>query len=228
MKTSRSTTARVVEVAGYKKNIHHSAWALTLKQIFDGVFSFIALLALWPFFVILAVAVKLSSPGPIFYRGIRSGLNGRPFRIFKFRTMVENAESLGGPTTGTNDHRATRIGARLRRTKLDELPQLLNVLVGDMSLVGPRPEVLEYTAQYKEEGEYILCMRPGITDYASIEFADLDDLVGSTDPDGYFREHILPRKNALRVKYVKEWSLGSDFRILWDTFCRVTKKIIFR
>jgi lipopolysaccharide/colanic/teichoic acid biosynthesis glycosyltransferase len=140
--------------------------------------------------------------------------------------MVENAESLGGPTTGTNDHRLTSVGAFLRRMKLDEIPQFLNVLVGDMSLVGPRPEVLEYTALYKGEEEYILCMRPGITDYASIEFADLDDRVGSIDPDKYFREYILPRKNALRVKYVKEWSLGSDFRILWMTFCRVAKKFM--
>jgi lipopolysaccharide/colanic/teichoic acid biosynthesis glycosyltransferase len=206
-------------------NIDHPAWALVLKRIFDVAFSIIVLLAIWPVFAVVAIAVKLSSPGPIFYRGVRSGLFGRSFRIFKFRTMVANAESLGGPTTGTNDHRVTRIGALLRRTKFDELPQLLNILVGDMSFVGPRPEVLEYTAQYKDAEKNILCMRPGITDYASIEFADLDDLVGNIDPDRYFREHILPRKNALRVKYVKEWSLWSDFIILWKTFYRVVKKI---
>jgi lipopolysaccharide/colanic/teichoic acid biosynthesis glycosyltransferase len=206
----------------------HPSWSLALKRVFDITFSFVVLLVLWPILVLIIIGIKVSSPGPVFYRGVRAGLNGKPFRIFKFRTMVVNAESLGGPTTGTNDQRVTRIGALLRRTKFDELPQFLNVLIGDMSLVGPRPEVLEYTSQYKDEEEYILSMRPGITDYASIEFADLDNLVGSTDPDKYFREHILPRKNALRIKYVKEWSLGSDFSILWATFLRVIKRIAAR
>ncbi|MGD0821272.1 MAG: sugar transferase [Desulfomonilia bacterium] len=196
-----------------------------LKRVMDVVGAMAGILVLAPLLILIAVVLKLTSQGPVFYRGVRAGLNGKPFRIFKFRTMLENAESLGGPTTSTNDQRVTRIGALLRRTKLDEFPQLLNVLAGDMSLVGPRPEVLEYTSQYKGEEKYILSMRPGITDYASIEFADLDDLVGSTDPDKYFREHILPRKNALRVKYVKEWSLGSDFGILWATFLRVMKRI---
>ncbi|HET6461359.1 MAG TPA: sugar transferase [Syntrophales bacterium] len=215
----------LVDNTVHRNNLCHPTWALVLKRIFDVIFSIILLLAIWPLLVLIAVAVKLYNPGPIFYRGVRSGLHGKPFRIFKFRTMVENAESLGGPTTGTKDHRVTYIGALLRRTKLDELPQLLNVLVGEMSVVGPRPEVLEYTAQYKGDEEYILCMRPGITDYASIEFADLDDLVGNKDPDRFFREHILNRKNELRVKYVKEWSFGQDFGILWTTFCRVVKRI---
>ncbi len=196
-----------------------------LKRVMDVVGAMAGILVLAPLLILIAVVVKLTSQGPVFYRGVRAGLYGKPFRIFKFRTMVDNAESLGGPTTGTNDCRVTRLGAFLRRTKLDEFPQLLNVLAGDMSLVGPRPEVLEYTAKYEGEEKYILCMRPGITDYASIEFADLDDLVGIIDPDRYFRENILPRKNALRVKYVKEWSLGSDFGILWATFLRVMKRI---
>jgi lipopolysaccharide/colanic/teichoic acid biosynthesis glycosyltransferase len=172
------------------------------------------------------MAVKLSSPGPVFYRGVRAGLFGRPFRILKFRTMVQDAEKLGGPTTGTNDERVTKIGSLLRKTKLDEIPQLFNVLTGEMSLVGPRPEVMEYTALYNDEEKIILSMRPGITDYASIEFADLDDLVGSADPDRYFREHIMPRKTQLRVKYVREWSLWGDFKILWRTFARVGKRIV--
>ena len=209
-------------------NINHPARELALKRMLDILLAFIVLLAVWPLLFLAAFSVKLSSPGPIFYRGVRSGLYGKPFRILKFRTMVEDAESLGGPTTGTNDHRVTRVGAFLRRTKLDELPQFLNVLVGDMSLVGPRPEVLEYTATYKGEEKCIFSMRPGITDYASIEFADLDDRVGNIDPDRYFREHIMPRKTALRVKYVKEWSLWSDFSILWVTFFRVAKRIAVR
>jgi lipopolysaccharide/colanic/teichoic acid biosynthesis glycosyltransferase/ubiquinone/menaquinone biosynthesis C-methylase UbiE len=200
-------------------------WKLGLKRLFDLSFSGFMLLLLWPIFILIAIAIKLTSPGPVFYRGVRSGLNGSTFRIFKFRTMVENAEVLGGPTTGSNDQRVTRFGAFLRRTKLDEIPQFLNVLAGDMSLVGPRPEVLEYASQYRNEEKIILSMRPGITDYASIEYADLDDRVGSVDPDKYFREHVLPMKNAMRVKYVKEWSLKSDFKILFQTFFVVLKKI---
>ncbi|GFO63823.1 sugar transferase [Geomonas paludis] len=204
--------------------IRHPGWALALKRSADILLSLSVLAVLWPLLLAAAVAVKLSSPGPVFYRGVRSGLNGTTFRILKFRSMVIDAEALGGPTTGTNDPRVTRVGAFLRKTKLDELPQFLNVLKGDMSLVGPRPEVLEYTSQYRGEERLILCMRPGITDYASIEFADLDDQVGSEDPDRFFREHILPRKNALRVKYVKQWSLGSDLVILWQTAWRVLKR----
>lgn len=225
MRTSSSMSTRIVDGLENENKINHPAWALVLKRILDVMFSLMVLLIIWPLIIITAVAVKLSSPGPIFYRGLRSGLHGRSFKILKFRTMVVNAEKLGGPTTGTNDPRVTSIGALLRKTKFDELPQFLNVLIGDMSLVGPRPEVLEYTSQYKGVEKCILYMRPGITDYASIEFADLDDLVGSMDPDRYFREHILPRKNALRVKYVKEWSLGSDFGIIWATFSRVMKRI---
>ncbi len=192
------------------------------------LFSLFVLFLIWPLIAVIAIAIKMSSPGPVFYRGVRAGLHGKPFRIIKFRTMVEDAESLGGPTTGTNDRRVTRIGALLRRTKLDELPQFLNVLTGEMSIVGPRPEVMEYTATYKSEEKCIFSMRPGITDYASIEFADLDDRVGDSDPDRYFREHIMPRKTALRVKYVKDWSLWSDFLILWMTIFRVIKRIAVR
>lgn len=199
-----------------------------LKRIFDILFSLIVLLLIWPLIIIISATVKSASPGPVFYRGIRAGLHGKPFRILKFRTMVVDAEALGGPTTGTNDKRITSIGAFLRKTKLDEIPQFINVLIGDMSLVGPRPEVLEYTALYKGEEKRILTMRPGITDYASIEFADLDDRVGSIDPDKYFRKHIMPRKTALRIKYVKEWSLWADFQILWTTLFRVIKRIVVR
>jgi lipopolysaccharide/colanic/teichoic acid biosynthesis glycosyltransferase len=140
--------------------------------------------------------------------------------------MVNNAESLGGPTTGYQDHRVTMVGRFLRRTKIDELPQFINVLIGDMSIVGPRPEVLEYTNQYQGDERLILTMRPGITDYASIEFADLDDIVGREDPDTYFEQYILPRKNFLRLKYVKEWSVFTDIRILCMTFKRISHKIL--
>jgi lipopolysaccharide/colanic/teichoic acid biosynthesis glycosyltransferase len=139
--------------------------------------------------------------------------------------MIDNAEAMGGPTTGSNDRRVTRIGHFLRRSKIDELPQLINVLYGDMSLVGPRPEVLEYTSQYKGEERLILSMRPGITDYASIEFANLDDIVGHKEPGSFFKKYVLPKKNVLRLKYVKEWSITSDIKILWMTFKRVSRRI---
>lgn len=210
------------------ESVNHPRWALALKRLVDLAFSLLVLSVLWPVLLTAALAVKLSSPGPVFYRGVRSGLNGTTFRILKFRSMVVNAEKLGGPTTGTNDPRVTPVGAFLRKTKLDELPQFLNVLKGDMSLVGPRPEVVEYTSKYQGEETCILRMRPGITDYASIEFADLDDQVGSEDPDKFFREHILPRKNSLRVKYVKEWSLMSDLSILFQTALRVLKRVADR
>ena len=211
-----------------KISVTHPAWALFIKRSFDVLFSLLLLLLIWPIILFVAIVIQSTSPGPVFYRGIRTGLHGLPFRILKFRTMVVDAESLGGPTTGTNDKRVTLIGAFLRKTKLDELPQFINVLTGDMSLVGPRPEVLEYTATYTGEEKIIVSMRPGITDYSSIEFADLDDRVGDEDPDKYFREHIMPKKTALRIKYVKEWSLWSDFRILWMTFFRVIKRIAVR
>ena len=171
-----------------------------------------------PLLFLVAVAVKLSSPGPVFYRGLRTGRHGVPFRLFKFRTMVVDAESKGGTTTGKNDPRVTRWGSFLRKYKLDELPQLFNVLRGDMSLVGPRPEVAEYTDRFSEEERQILSVRPGITDYSSLEFSDLQAVVGDKDVDETFRKLVLPRKNALRLKYVREASFWVDLRILAATF----------
>jgi lipopolysaccharide/colanic/teichoic acid biosynthesis glycosyltransferase len=211
---------------GGKNILGHPHWALAAKRILDVLLSFVALLLLTPVITVVAVLVNCNSPGPIFYRGVRAGLNGSPFLIYKFRTMVNGAETLGGPTTGTNDPRVTRIGRVLRRYKLDELPQFINVLKGDMSLVGPRPEVLEYTSQYTGEERLILKMRPGITDHASLQFVNLDDIVGRDAPNAFFREHILPEKNALRLRYVKQWTLLGDFVILFRTILKVMQKAI--
>ncbi len=202
----------------------HNFWMMSIKRLVDLVISSITLVILSPLLLIIGLLVKKSSKGPIYYRGVRSGLGGKKFKIYKFRTMVENAENIGGPTTSSNDPRVTKLGSFLRKTKIDELPQLINVLSGDMSIVGPRPEVLEYTSQYKGDEKLILTMRPGITDYSSIEFADLDDRVGDSDPDLFFREHILPRKNELRIFYVKNWSLATDFLIIFKTVNRVFKR----
>ncbi len=187
------------------------------KRLLDVVFALLGLAVLWPVMAVIAVAVKCSSPGPAVYRGWRTGRYGRPFRIYKFRSMVVDGESRGGSTTGDQDPRVTRVGSILRKYKLDELPQLINVLKGEMSFVGPRPEVAEYTDRYSQQEQVILSVRPGITDLASLEFADLQSLVGSTDPDQVFRDQVLPRKNQLRMQYVAEQSLRGDLNILFRT-----------
>lgn len=187
------------------------------KRLLDVFLAIAGLAVLWPVLLACAIAVKLGSPGPVFYRGVRTGLHGRPFRIWKFRSMVVDAESRGGTTTGSGDARVTAVGQLLRHSKLDELPQLFNVLVGDMSFVGPRPEVAEYTSQYTPEERRILDVRPGITDLASIEFNDLQAYVGTEDPDGMYRRQVLPRKNQLRLRYVNEQSLALDAAILFRT-----------
>ncbi len=179
------------------------------------------LVLLTPVLAVIAMAVKLTSAGPVFYRGVRVGRGGRRFRIFKFRTMVENAEQLGGTTTGANDSRVTDLGRFLRAHKLDELPQLINVIAGQMSLVGPRPEVPEYADAYSDEERLILSVRPGITDLSSLQFIDLQAHVGTDDPDRVFQEKVLPEKNRLRIEYVKTRSFGKDLHILWLTLMHV-------
>jgi lipopolysaccharide/colanic/teichoic acid biosynthesis glycosyltransferase len=195
-----------------------------LKRTFDLLVASLGLLLLSPLLLLVAVAIKLGSPGPVLYRGLRTGRFGKPFHILKFRTMVIDAERLGGTTTGLNDPRVTRTGAFLRKYKLDELPQLINVWRGEMSFVGPRPEVLEYTDKFTTEEQRIFTVRPGITDLASIELIDLQSIVGSEDPDRVFREQVLPRKNLLRLEYVDRQSLLLDIRILAKTFFLVLAK----
>lgn len=191
------------------------------KRFFDIVISAIGLLLLAPLLLVVSIAVRVDSPGPVIYRAVRTGLHGRPFVMYKFRTMVKNADKIGGGSTGSKDPRITRVGHYLRRYKLDELPQLLNVLKGDMSLVGPRPELPMYTSLYKGEELLILTVRPGITDYASLQFRELSEVLGDQDPDIVYEERVMPIKNALRVKYVKEHSVWVDAKILMSTVARV-------
>jgi lipopolysaccharide/colanic/teichoic acid biosynthesis glycosyltransferase len=188
--------------------------------------SLAALVLLAPLMLAVALAIKIGSPGPVFYRGTRTGRYGRPFGMLKFRTMVVNAEQLGGSTTGLDDPRVTRLGNILRALKLDELPQLLNVIRGDMSLVGPRPEVQEYTSLFTEEEKRILTVRPGITDLASLRFHDLQKHVGHAEPDRVFRERILPQKNALRLQYVDQQCFLGDLAILLRTAGLVLRRLI--
>jgi lipopolysaccharide/colanic/teichoic acid biosynthesis glycosyltransferase len=187
------------------------------KRIFDIFVSSLMLVLLSPVLILIAILVKSSSPGPILYRGLRAGKSGRSFRILKFRTMVVNAESLGGHSTAINDPRFTSTGRFLRRYKLDELPQFLNVFLGQMSLVGPRPQVLYYTDKYKDDEKLILSVRPGITDLASLYFSDMDVVLGSKDVDAKYETEIEPLKNKLRLRYVREASFWLDLRILIET-----------
>lgn len=189
-----------------------------LKRLFDIILSSISLIVISPFFMFSAIVIKLDSKGPVFYRGKRTGRYGKPFRIFKFRTMVVNAEKLGGPSTTNNDPRITKIGQLLRKYKLDELPQFINVLKGEMSFVGPRPEVQHYVEMFTEEEKDILNVRPGITDWASLWNPDEGAiLAGSLDPEKAYMEKIRPQKIKLQLKYVREQSFWSDLKIIFLT-----------
>lgn len=193
-----------------------------MKRLFDIVVSGVALIVFAPLMVVLAAWVASNSPGGVFYRGIRAGRGNRPFEMLKFRTMVVNADRLGGPTTGHGDPRITASGAFMRRYKLDELPQLINVFRGEMSLVGPRPQVLSYTSKYEGELRDILGVRPGITDWASIWNADeAAVLAGAEDPDHAYDVLINPTKLRLQLMYVRTRSFATDLRILYGTVRRI-------
>lgn len=187
----------------------------------------LGLTALAPLLAILAVAVKLESPGPVFYRGRRVGRHGKPFRMFKFRSMVVNADRIGGSSTADSDPRITRVGRFLRKYKLDELPQLINVLKGEMSFVGPRPEVQQYVDLYTPEEQLILTVRPGITDWATLSNADEGAvLAGSPDPDKTYLEEIRPEKVRLQLEYVKHQSMSTDMVIVGRTIATICSRIL--
>ncbi len=193
-----------------------------MKRIFDIVMAAMGLAMLSPLLFWIAWRIKQEDHGPVFYRGERVGFQGRVFHILKFRTMVVDAEKIGGSSTSDNDSRITPIGLLLRKYKLDELPQLLNVLIGDMSLVGPRPEVKYYTDQFNEEERLILSVRPGITDWASIWNADEGAvLAGAKDPDKAYEELIRPTKLRLQLKYVREKSFFVDIKIIFLTILAI-------
>ena len=189
-----------------------------IKRLFDIAFSSIGLFASVPFLMVIAGLIKIEDPrGPIFYRGLRIGRYGKPFRIYKFRTMSLNAEEVGGPSTALNDPRLTRVGKFLRKYKLDEIPQLINILLGEMSFVGPRPQVEQYTRLYNDKEKVILSVRPGLTDYASVKFLNLDEILGDGDVDEKYFRQVEPEKNMLRIKYVKECSFWVDLTIILKT-----------
>lgn len=195
---------------------------MVAKRIFDLLFAFVGVIVLLPLFLAIAVWIKLDSPGPVFFRQTRIGQFGREFTIYKFRTMVANAEALGKQITATDDQRITRSGKFIRRYKLDELPQLFNVFKGEMSLVGPRPEVPKYVALYMPEQRLVLEVSPGITDLASLKFRNESDLLaGVPNPEELYIQEIMPQKLELNLKYIAQASLRFDLLIILKTLWQV-------
>lgn len=213
-----------------KFNLSLIQWSLLIIRLskvirfFDFVLSLVGLVILAPIFIVLAAWIKIDSVGPVFYKQIRVGQNGKDFGLFKFRSMVVDADKKGLITVGGRDPRITRSGYFIRKYKLDELPQLINVLVGDMSLVGPRPEVRKYVELYDDDQNKVLSVKPGITDYASIEYMDENEILGkSTDPEKTYIEEIMPEKIKYNMKYIKNRSLIEYFKIIFLTILKIIR-----
>lgn len=196
-----------------------------IKRVIDFVLAFVFFVFLFPVYFIISLAVVLDTGFPIFYKAERGGYKGKTFRIFKYRSMVKDADKIGGGTTALNDSRITRVGNLLRKTKLDEIPQLINIMRGEMSFIGPRPELIKYTSQYEGAEKLILEVRPGITDYSSLEFINLDELVGTEEnADEIYETKVLKVKNSLRIKYVATVSFKTDVEIFFKTVFSVIEK----
>ncbi|MBS6164014.1 sugar transferase [Hydrogeniiclostridium mannosilyticum] len=212
---------KVKEYAGL---LSHKKCSLFFKRLFDIVVSFLILLILSPVMLVLAIAIKLDSKGPVFYRQIRVGRYNKDFKIFKFRTMVQDADKKGLAITLNEDPRITRVGRLIRKCRLDEVSQLLNVLGGSMSFVGPRPEVRRYVEAYSPEGMATLLVRPGVTAPSSIVFKDEDKILNSGgDPEQIYVEQILPEKTRLNLEYVARLSFWKDIKIMFQTLHAVAK-----
>ena len=193
-----------------------------MKRIFDIFFSFLGLLLLSPLFIILAVWISLDSRGGVFYRQLRVGRGNRDFRLIKFRSMRTDADKAGLITVGGHDPRITRSGYFIRKYKLDELPQLINVLKGDMSFVGPRPEVRKYVDMYTPEQLHVLDVRPGITDEASIRYRNENELLATADdPERFYIETVMPDKLRINLEYVQNHSLWGDIKLIFRTLKKV-------
>lgn len=197
---------------------------LVLKRMFDFIVSLIGLICLLPVFFVIAILIKIDSKGPVFFKQVRVGKDIKEFKIFKFRTMIQDSEKKGMQITVGRDSRITKFGYVLRRTKIDELPQLINILIGDMSFVGPRPEVPKYIEMYTEQQQNILKIKPGITDLASIEYRDENTLLSdSNNPEETYIKEIMPRKIQLNVEYLRRFSIFYDIKIIIKTILAVMK-----
>lgn len=196
-----------------------------MKRAFDFLFSSLGLLVLSPFLLLTAILIRIDSPGPSIYVQERIGKQGRVFTLFKFRTMHLYADRLTAITVGKRDARITRIGFYLRKFKIDELPQLINVFRGDMSFVGPRPELRKFVDLYNEEQRRVLAVRPGITDPASIRFRNENALLeGKEDPIRYYIDVIMPQKLSINLDYIRKQSLASDIRVIFSTAFSIFKR----
>ena len=212
-------------------NAYDGVYNRYVKRVIGFVVALPFLAVALPMYLAIALAIVLDDGFPVLYRPYRGGYRGKKFRIFKFRTMVKNADQIGGGTTGYRDPRITRVGAFLRKTKMDETANLVNILLGTMSFVGPRPELLQYTEKYEGAEKAILEVRPGVTDFSSLEFINLDERVGDEDPDEVYETLILKKKNELRIKYAESVSFKTDFVIFCKTVLKVLQKafgVVFR
>lgn len=206
--------------------MYNSIYNRAIKPVIGFLLAAVLIIFLLPIYLIIALAIAIESGFPVIYTPLRGGYRNKPFHIYKFRSMVKNADKIGGGTTALHDPRITKVGNFLRKTKLDEIPQLFNILRGNMSFIGPRPELLRYTDQYEDEEKLILEVRPGITDFSSIEFINLDEIVGQGDADEMYEKYVLKKKNALRIKYAKEVSFSTDVKLFSLTVWRVIKKAL--
>lgn len=195
-----------------------------MKRLFDIVGALFALVLTSPIWMVAALGVLFSGPGGIFFKQERVGLKGKTFGLLKFRSMRPGSEAKGQLTVGERDPRVTSIGHALRKTKLDELPQLINILKGEMALVGPRPEVPKYVALYTPEQKKVLDVRPGLTDYASLAYFDESALLGASEnPETTYIEEVMPAKLALNMRYIEENNVGVDLKILLRTVLRIVR-----
>lgn len=192
-----------------------------VKRAIGLIMAFPFLIVAIPLYTIICVAILAEDGRPVFYMPFRGGYKGKPFRIIKFRTMVKNADKIGGGTTANHDPRITKVGGFLRKTKLDETANLINIIIGTMSFIGPRPELLQYTEQYEGDEREILEVRPGVTDFSSMAFINLDEIVGSENADEMYEKYVLTQKNALRVKYAESVSFRTDCEIFFKTIHKV-------
>ena len=223
--TSLPENMRTEAVRPYYRSLQKKAGSLLLKRLFDIVASFLMLLLLSPFFLILAIAIKIDSPGPVFYRQVRITQYGREFRIFKFRTMVNNADKIGSLVTVGNDSRITKVGSFIRACRLDEISQLINVLLGDMTFVGTRPEVPKYVAAYTPEMMATLLLPAGITSLASIRYKDEAEFLDKAeDVDKAYIEKVLPGKMQYNLEDLLQFSFWTDIKTMFRTVLAVLGK----
>jgi lipopolysaccharide/colanic/teichoic acid biosynthesis glycosyltransferase len=212
---------KLEEIKGY-----NGIYNKYIKRIFDVLLALLFLILLLPVYLIISLFIIVETGFPVIYKAERGGYNGKNFKIYKFRTMVKNADEIGGGTTALNDPRITKVGNFLRKTKLDEITQIINIIKGEMSFIGPRPELIKYTSQYSGNEEFILMVRPGITDYSSIEFINLDEIVGEDNADEIYEKFVLKKKNQLRIKYAAKVSIKKDLYLFFNTVWRVVQKAI--